>query len=182
MEGPAFQESVPEYPTFTLSVQQRQTDTYRVPVQIDKVARALNLTMQAAPLGERVSGVLLVEGDRGAIGYNLAHSWVRRRFTISREIAHFLLHAKKSAKEELFIDSCVRFRPDKNLSASADRKEVEANQLGAALLMPKGLVQEEIRRRNLDLDDEEAIRMLAKEFFVSEPALAIRLVGLGILR
>ncbi len=51
----------------------RETGTYRVPVQIEKVARALNLTMQAAPLGERVSGVLLVEGDRGAIGYNLAH-------------------------------------------------------------------------------------------------------------
>jgi hypothetical protein len=37
--------------------------------------------------------------------------------------------------------SRVRFRPDENLSARADRKEVEANQLGAALLMPKSLVQ-----------------------------------------
>jgi len=73
--------------------------------------------MQAAPLGERVSGVLLVEGDRGAIGYNLARSWVRRLFTISHEIAHFLLHAKKSAKEELFIDSRMRFRPDEIRSA-----------------------------------------------------------------
>jgi Zn-dependent peptidase ImmA (M78 family) len=160
----------------------RETGTYRLPVQIDKVAQALNLTMRAAPLGEHVSGVLFVEGDRGAIGYNLAHSWSRQRLTISHEIAHFLLHAKKSAKEELFIDSRVRFRPDGKLSASADRQEVEANQLGAALLMPKGLVQEEIRRRNLDLDDDDAIRGLAKEFYVSEPAIAIRLVNLGMLR
>ena len=160
----------------------RETGTYRLPVEIDKVARALNLTMQAATFGEKVSGILFVNGERGAIGYNSAHAWARQRFTISHEIAHFLLHAKKSAKEELFIDSRLRFRPDENLSTNVDHQEIEANQLGAALLMPKGLVQEEIRRRNLDLDDEEAIRMLAKEFYVSEPAIAIRLVDLGMLR
>ena len=76
----------------------------------------------------------------------------------------------------------MTFRPDESLSASDDRKEVEANQLGAALLMPKGLVQEEIRRHDLDLDDDEAIRLLAKEFNVSEPAIAIRLVNLRMLR
>ena len=81
----------------------------------------------------------------------------------------------------MFIDSHVRFRPDESISASSDRKEVEANQLGAALLMPKGLVLEEIRRHDLDLDDEEAIRSLAKEFNVSEPALTHRLVNLRML-
>ena len=121
-----------------------------------------------------------MEDDRGAIGYNSAHSRARQRFTIYREIAHFLVHAKKSGKAELY--SHVRFRPDESVSASRDRKEVEANQLGAALLMPKGLVQEEIRRHALDLDDEEAIRSLAKEFNVSEPALTHRLVNLRMLR
>jgi len=47
--------------------------------------------------------------------------------------------------------------------------------------MPKGLVQEEIRRHDLGLDDEEAIRSLAKKFNVSEPALAHRLVNLRML-
>jgi len=159
----------------------READTYRVPIQVDKVARSLNLTMEAAPLGDRISGLLVVEDDRGAIGYNSAHSRARQRFTISHEIGHFLLHAKKGGKAELFIDSHVRFRPDESISASRDRKEVEANQLGAALLIPKGLVQEEIRRHDLDLDDEEAIRSLAKEFNVSEPTLAHRLVDLRML-
>lgn len=160
----------------------READTYRVPIQVDKVARSLNLTMEAAPLGDRISGLLVVEDNRGAIGYNSAHSRARQRFTISHEIAHFLLHAKKGGKAELFIDSHVRFRPDESVSASSDRKEVEANQLGAALLMPKSLVKEEIRRHDLDLDDEEAIRSLAKEFKVSEPTLAHRLVNLRMLR
>jgi Zn-dependent peptidase ImmA (M78 family) len=116
----------------------RESDTYRVPIRVDRVARSLNLTMEAAPLGDRISGLLVVEDDRGAIGYNSAHSRARQRFTISHEIAHFLLHARKGGKAESFIDSHVRFRPDESVSASSDRKEVEANQLGAALLMPKG--------------------------------------------
>src|SRR5665213_3433830 len=48
----------------------RDTDTYRVPVAIDIVAQRLNLTMSAAPLGEKFSGMLVVLGERGAIGYN----------------------------------------------------------------------------------------------------------------
>jgi Zn-dependent peptidase ImmA (M78 family) len=160
----------------------RETDTYRVPVAIDIVARRLNLTMEAASLGENVSGMLVVKDGRGAIGYNSAHARVRQRFTISHEIAHYLLHAKKSEKAQLFIDRHVTFRRDENSATGVDRDEVEANQLGAALLMPKGLVQEEIQRHDLNLDDEEAISLLAKRFHVSTAAMSNRLVNLRMLR
>ena len=76
----------------------RQTDTYRVPVAIDMVAQRLNLTMEAAALGENVSGMIVIQGERGAIGYNSAHARVRQRFTISHEIAHYLLHRKKTGE------------------------------------------------------------------------------------
>ena len=42
----------------------RDTDTYRVPVAIDVVARRLNLTMEAAALGENVSGMLVCKGGQ----------------------------------------------------------------------------------------------------------------------
>jgi Zn-dependent peptidase ImmA (M78 family) len=76
----------------------------------------------------------------------------------------------------------VTFRRDENSSTGVDRDEVEANQLGAALLMPKGLVQQEIRRHDLNLDDEEAISFLAKRFHVSTAAMSNRLVNLRVLR
>lgn len=135
---------------------------YRVPVAIDIVAQRLNLTVSAAPLGEKASGMLVVMGERGVIGCNSSHPRVRQRFTISHEIAHSLLHAKKIEKTQLFIDSSVTFRRAENSSARADREEVEANQLGAALLIPKGLVLQEVKRNELDLDDEEAMSLLAK--------------------
>lgn len=92
-----------------------------------------------------------------------------------------MLHAKKVEKAKLFIDCSVTFRRDEN-SSGADREEVEANQLGAALLMPKGLVQQEVKRNELDLDDEDAIRLLAKKFQVSAAAMSHRLVNLSMLR
>jgi Zn-dependent peptidase ImmA (M78 family) len=160
----------------------RDTGTYRVPIAIDIVAQRLNLTMEAAALGENVSGMLIVKGERGAIGYNSAHARVRQRFTISHEIAHYLLHAKKSQKPQLFIDLHVTFRRDENSSTGVDHDEVEANQLGAALLMPRGLVQQEIQKHDLNLDDEEAISLLAKRFHVSTAAMSNRLVNLRMLR
>ncbi len=81
-----------------------------------------------------------------------------------------------------FIDRSVTFRRDENSSAGDDREEVEANQLGAALLMPKGLVQQEVKRNELDLDDEDAISLLAKKFQVSAAAMSNRLANLRMLR
>ena len=88
------------------------TSTYRVPVPIHLLAQRLNLTLEAAALGDKVSGMLVVEGDQGAIGYNSAHARVRQRFTISHEIAHYLLHARRSGKAQLFIDKQVTYRRD----------------------------------------------------------------------
>lgn len=157
-----------------------ETDTYRVPIPIHIVAQRLNLTLEALPL-EKISGMLIVRGDRGAIGYNSAHARVRQRFTISHEVAHFVLHTGQNAKPKLFIDEHVMSRLGKVASAKVERQEAEAYRLGSALLMPKSLVQKEIRNRDLDLDDDEAINFLAKQFWVSPVAIANRLSRLGIL-
>ncbi len=92
----------------------RDTDSYQVPVPIHHVAERLNLTLEATALGDKVSGMLVVQGD-GSMGYNSAHARVRQRFTISHEIAHYLLQAKKTDKAQLFIDKQITFRRDERL-------------------------------------------------------------------
>ena len=159
----------------------RETDTYRVPVPIRLVAQRLNMTMEAGPLGDNVSGKLITRGDRSAIGYNSAHRHTRRRFTIAHEIAHSLLHKRKKPKPQLFIDRSIMHRYDEAGSGKSFRKEAEANRFGAALLMPKGLIQNEIRYQNLNLDDDGAIDVLAKRFQVSTAALTARLLSSQIL-
>jgi Zn-dependent peptidase ImmA (M78 family) len=160
----------------------RETDTYRVPVAIEVLAHRLNLAIQSEALGDNVAGMLVVEGDRGAIGYNSTHALVRQRFTIAHELAHYLLHVKKNRKSQLFIDRHVTFRRDGYSAGGVDQEEVEANQLGAALLMPGTLVQREVKKNDLNLDDEEAIGFLAKRFHVSTAAMTNRLSNLGLLR
>lgn len=151
-----------------------------MPIEI--VARRLGLTTEAAALGENVSGMLVVENDRGAIGYNATHARVRQRFTVAHEIAHFTLHLKKNRRSQLFIDPFVIFRRDDNSETGSDKQEVEANRFGAALLMPASLVRKEIKKHGLDLDDEDALRFLAKRFHVSTVAMTYKLNTLGLLR
>jgi Zn-dependent peptidase ImmA (M78 family) len=160
----------------------RETDTYRIPVAIEVLAHRLNLAIQCEALGENVAGVLVIEGDRGAIGYNSTHAAVRQRFTIAHEISHYLLHVKKSQRSQLFIDRHLTFRRDGYSSGGVDYEEIEANQLGAALLIPRRLVQQEVKKHDLDLDDEEAIGFLSKRFHVSTAAMTNRLTNLGMLR
>ncbi|HWX56556.1 MAG TPA: ImmA/IrrE family metallo-endopeptidase [Verrucomicrobiae bacterium] len=123
-----------------------------------------------------------IENDRGAIGYNSTHARVRQRFTVAHEIAHFILHLKKNRRSQLFIDPFVIFRRDDNSATGNDKEEVEANRFGAALLMPATLVRKEIRKHSLDLDDEDALGFLAKQFRVSAVAMTYRLSALGLLR
>jgi Zn-dependent peptidase ImmA (M78 family) len=160
----------------------RKTDTYREPVPIEVLAHRLNLTTEAAALGQDVSGLLVAADERGAIAYNSTHSHVRQRFTVAHEIAHFVLHLKKNRRSQLFIDRYVVFRPDDIPVARSDREEVQANLFGAALLMPAGLVRQEISKHDLDLDDEDALIFLAKRFQVSTATMTKRLINLGVLR
>jgi Zn-dependent peptidase ImmA (M78 family) len=159
----------------------RDNGMHRVPVTIEVLAHKLNLTTQAAELGDHVSGVLVVEKGRGAIGYNSDHAVVRQRFTIAHEIAHYLLHVKNH-DSQLFIDKYVAYRSDTGSSNGSDQDEVEANHLGAALLMPEILVLEQIKKHELDLDDDEDVILLAKQFQVSTIAMTYRLTNLGLLR
>ncbi|MDB5082646.1 MAG: hypothetical protein JWP00_4570 [Chloroflexi bacterium] len=160
----------------------RNSGMYRVPVAIEVLANKLNLTTQAAELGDNVSGVLVVENGRGAIAYNSDHAVVRQRFTIAHEIAHYLLHVEKNREPQLFIDKYVAFRSDTDSSSGSEQDEVDANKLGAALLIPGTLVLEQIKKHQLDLDDDEDVTLLAKQFQVSVIAMTHRLTNLRLLR
>jgi Zn-dependent peptidase ImmA (M78 family) len=159
----------------------RDKRAWQAPVPIDAVAQRLGLQTEASAFGDDISGLLVIERGCGVIGYNSAHARVRQRFTIAHEIGHYLMHVKPSTQSRLFIDRYVAFRDDES-SAGSDLEEVEANAFGAALLMPGPLIREEIRRRQLDLDDEDDLIALAKRFHVSTSAMSYRLVNLGLLR
>jgi Zn-dependent peptidase ImmA (M78 family) len=157
----------------------QECDAMRIPVPLDAVIQHLGLVAQARPLAD-ASGVLVVENGRGMIGYNVNHSLVRQRFTIAHEIGHYMLHVKGKL-QRLFVDKSV-FQRDDDSSTGNDPEEVQANKFAAALLMPEVLVRSEIRKLDLDLDDEDDVGSLARRFNVSTAAMSIRLDNLRLLR
>jgi hypothetical protein len=60
------------------------------------------------------------------------------------------LHVKEPEVAAL-IDRHVTFRRDGYSSADVDHEEIEANELGAALLMPLRLVQQEVKKNDLKI-------------------------------
>lgn len=157
----------------------QKTGMLTVPIPIHLVAQRLGLLLEAVSLGDEVSGVLVVEGDHGVIGYNASHSQTRQRFTIAHEIAHYVLHRTEGA---LFIDdrTFAAFR-DQRSSFGADKHERQANAFAAALLMPTNLVLREIEHRRFELSDDESLSDLARAFQVSVQAMVYRLANIGVL-
>lgn len=147
------------------------------PVDIKEIAKQKGITIKPYDLGESVSGMLFIKNGEGIISYNPSESMVRQRFTMAHELGHFLLHKKT---QDVFVDKQfqVHFR-NENSSTGQDNQELEANAFAAAILMPKELLMEEIKKHHFDLGDESAMKELAKLFSVSLQAMTFRMVNLG---
>ncbi|WP_246413020.1 ImmA/IrrE family metallo-endopeptidase [Rhizobium indicum] len=57
-------------------------------------------------------------------------------------------------------------------------EEVEANAFAASLLMPQQFLQQDLRDRFVDVEDEAMIKDLARTYHVSVQAMTIRIATL----
>lgn len=152
------------------------------PVQVETIALNLNLTVTAYDLGNGVSGALVIEDNKGSIGYNPSHPKVRQRFTIAHELGHYNLH-NTSRGDKLFVDKdfIVKYRNAASYTSAELKQEQEANAFGAALLMPKDFVLAELAKdKYSELSEYKLIEELAKVFDVSVPAMTYRLSDLHV--
>lgn len=141
------------------------------PLPVEQLVRAHGLELAMLPQSDDdLSGFFFREGERRVIGVNSTHPTVRQRFTIAHELGHFALHDS----EGLHLDQAFKFR-DRNSSRAIDPQEIDANRFAAELLMPEDEVLGAVAAEELDLNDDQAVRRLAKHFGVSQQALMIRL-------
>lgn len=156
------------------------TGVDKAPIPVELVARRLGLSVKPSDFTDDISGVLVIEDGRGAIGYNKHQPKVRQRFTIAHEIGHYQLHKDKLP---LFVDKgySALYR-NSDSSTGEVRREREANAFAAALLMPKQLLIKEIEGHSFDLGNDSSLDELSKLFGVSTQAMAIRLSNLGLIR
>lgn len=158
-----------------------------VPVDLNRVAAALEVCVHDEELENEVSGALIVKGKERHVLVNKAHHANRRRFTTAHELGHFCLHDDDG--DRVFIDHQMRVYHrvgEANSSAYTQpgattdpRQEREANMFAAALLMPAPLVTR--AALELDMRDELDVTSMAKTFGVSEQAMSIRLQQLKVV-
>jgi hypothetical protein len=136
------------------------------PVDVVAIAKDLGLNVWKMTLPSNVSGKIFRDALNGgpsgfSIAVNAGNSYVRQRFTVAHEIAHFALHRSR-LDGELIDDAMYR-------SDLSSREETEANRLAADILMPFPLIQVLMK------SGIREVSQLANKLQVSLPALKIQL-------
>ena len=165
-------------------------DGSSVPVPVEDIAenhyRLLvelhdDLAASLGRAGETISGFLIP--DTRVIGVDSEEAGRapgRRRFTVAHEVGHWVIHCALGASsvDEAVLCRARTVKEDPQQNETADSPvdgmldypapELEANQFAAAMLMPAGLVVEEVGR-------SRDVAALAERFGVSSWAMERRL-------
>lgn len=142
-----------------------EADITQPPVSLHKVITYLqslhDLEVLPYALGEKTSGVLVVEEESATIGYNQHEGWYRRRFTIAHEIGHFLMgHQHQGDSPEV--------------EGKHDPRETEANQFAAELLLPLKYLKSDLSTGIKDLQE------LTQRYQVSKSAISVKILEYGL--
>jgi Zn-dependent peptidase ImmA (M78 family) len=160
----------------------------RPPIDVERIAAGLNISVVYEPLASDTSAVLIREPDGSQhIGVNALHSATRRRFSVAHELGHARLHFRGQTTREteaVFDRPLEMMFRDGTASEGSNRLEIDANAFAAALLMPADMIKSELRRVLQDTPEiriDSATDTLAHQFGVSAQAMRFRLVNLGLL-
>ncbi len=140
----------------------------QAPVDVVAIAKDLGINVWSMnSLPESVSGKIFRDplngGNSGySIAVNARDAYVRQRFTVAHEIAHFLLHRTILERHDVIDDAMYR-------SELSSKEETAANRLAADILMPLPLIHLLI---STGIREPEA---LANKLQVSVQAMKIRL-------
>jgi Zn-dependent peptidase ImmA (M78 family) len=146
----------------------------RLPLELNRLCELKNVVVLERELDVELSGMAFIDSEKNFIVVNSRHHPHRQRFTISHELGHHALHASY-LRANIHVDKAV-LRRDSLSAEGVEVKEIEANAFAAELLMPRKLMSS---FSNLDLADDRALRVVAKQFGVSQAAFTYRLMNLG---
>ena len=135
-----------------------------LPVDVELVAKGHGLTIERFyDWPEKLHGQLW--RGRRVIGVNGNDHYTRQRLTLAHELGHFVLHHDllEFVDYEGALDD-----PQKDL-------DVEAYEFGGELLMPMQWIKQ-------DYAKNQDAKRLALRYNVSEPALWVRLIRLGLIK
>lgn len=142
----------------------RETWTMGAPIDPERVASQLNITVTRLPLEDGISGMLRVEPGWTEIFVNSDDPPTRQRFTIAHEIGHYYERSSRGQIDFNVID----YRSPGNY----DIHEFYADEFAASLLMPNAEIKEAVA-------EGLSIPLIAARFQVSPAAARMRVERLN---
>ena len=85
----------------------------------------------------------------------------------------------------MFVDRDFVFRRGQKAAAGSDHEEIQANMFAAELLMPRNWLERDVGEKDIDaagraaISDDAVVR-LARQYGVSQAAMAFRPANLGL--
>ncbi|MEX0799862.1 MAG: ImmA/IrrE family metallo-endopeptidase [Dehalococcoidia bacterium] len=141
------------------------------PTDVHGIAGELGFMVIPYDFPEDTSAMLLIREDAKVIGVNENHAEVRQRFSIAHELGHYLNGHEdftvRGGQEKIRVDGEFDFTDPQQ------RREQEANEFAAELLMPESMLKRDIAAAGR-LD----VPALTKRYNVSEQAMWIQLIDL----
>lgn len=148
------------------------------PIPVDKIAKGLGALIRFQPLDEELSGMIYIKDGTPIIGVNALHHPNRQRFTLAHEIGHLVMHHDIiSAEVHVDRDFPVLMR-DATSATGQVKRERDANRFAAALLVPRDLLEKELKAKPFDIDGHSPLDELAKTFRVSKQMIEFRITNL----
>lgn len=144
-------------------------DMLKVPVNLSVIAENYGIDVYKNKLPKPISGAIRYNNNKAKfeILLNETESYVRQRFTLAHELAHFILES-----DHIETSQEIHFVPQFRLEQNPEEKDIEY--LAGAILME----QETITKL---FNSKISIKELAEIFKVSESAVTVRLRVLGLL-
>lgn len=136
-----------------------------IPIDPERIAAHLNITVTRLPLEPGVSGMLRVEPDWAEIFVNSDDTPARQRFTIAHEIGHYHERTSRGMADFNVID----YRSTENYNLH----EFYADEFAASLLMPRQPLTQAI-------NEGLTLPLIAARFDVSLAAAKMRVDRLGL--
>lgn len=133
-------------------------------VNLDYITNALDIRVKYAEINKGILGASKVKGLKKLIVISPDISYnTRKRFTVAHEIGHLLIHHG--------VHFCRA--DDLKMWVSTKAKEKEANQFAVQLLLPRIVVANELKKRDISLDFAQE---LSNQYEISLSSAALRMV------
>lgn len=146
------------------------------PVPIERVVMQCGIHLRYLPYKGTMAGLAYTSPAMKVIGVNSNQEPYRKRLIIAHALGHLVQFGKEGLDEpKLQLDrniSPLRYEKDKH----AYNAEVDANDFASKLLIPIGMLKDDLGNKEIEPENGEMIEHLSSRYEVPLPAIYYRLI------